>query len=290
MSITDHYSALGVLPAAELVVIAAASRALAQRYHPDKWQGDPQHAHDKMCEINEAYRVLGNAELRAAYDTQRAGSSADSFSAGRNDETESAFDAALNELEGKWSVAVAIFPDLTVLRSNLEKISNTLAFAFVTILLETKNFNDRSRIAAALERSFLQRYFGSSDAIIVYAKDLILSGERAAAKMLNELVDVMGSDVDPSLLVQNIESKFHIRAKKNVLRQRQAKSSKVLESGDYLDALEFARWLGYRVEEHSSGLLGRNLVITVTHESSAPIEFRTIKAFVSWVQGSLCRN
>ena len=35
----DYYRILGVLDDAEDIVIKAAYRALAQRYHPDRWQG-----------------------------------------------------------------------------------------------------------------------------------------------------------------------------------------------------------------------------------------------------------
>ena len=37
---TDFYQILGVLPDAEQIVITAAYRALASRYHPDRWAGD----------------------------------------------------------------------------------------------------------------------------------------------------------------------------------------------------------------------------------------------------------
>jgi curved DNA-binding protein CbpA len=36
MSSPDHYSVIGVLPTADDVVIRAAYRALAQRYHSDR--------------------------------------------------------------------------------------------------------------------------------------------------------------------------------------------------------------------------------------------------------------
>ena len=37
----DHYATLGVLPDAEDIVVRAAYRALAQRYHPDRCAADP---------------------------------------------------------------------------------------------------------------------------------------------------------------------------------------------------------------------------------------------------------
>jgi len=36
---TNHYSTLGLTPQAEPVVIKAAYRALAQHYHPDRFEG-----------------------------------------------------------------------------------------------------------------------------------------------------------------------------------------------------------------------------------------------------------
>jgi curved DNA-binding protein CbpA len=57
----DYYSILGVSPTAELVVIRAAYRALALRYHPDTWGGDKTQAENLMRELNEAYEVLSNA-------------------------------------------------------------------------------------------------------------------------------------------------------------------------------------------------------------------------------------
>ena len=52
----DHYKKLGVIQDAEDIVIKAAYRALAQRYHPDKWAGDPVTATKHMSEMNSAYR------------------------------------------------------------------------------------------------------------------------------------------------------------------------------------------------------------------------------------------
>jgi curved DNA-binding protein CbpA len=67
----DYYSILGVSPTAELVVIRAAYRALALRYHPDTWGGDKTQAENLMRELNEAYEVLSNATSRKIYDEQR---------------------------------------------------------------------------------------------------------------------------------------------------------------------------------------------------------------------------
>ena len=67
----DYYAFLGVAPAAEDIVIRAAYRAMAQRYHPDKWQGAAGEASLRMQAINAAYAVLGEPRARARYDATR---------------------------------------------------------------------------------------------------------------------------------------------------------------------------------------------------------------------------
>lgn len=64
----DAYKVLQVDPTAELIVIKAAYRALARRYHED---GDsPDVA--KMAELNRAYETLRNPVLRSQHDEERA--------------------------------------------------------------------------------------------------------------------------------------------------------------------------------------------------------------------------
>ncbi len=64
----NYYSVLEVVDDAEDIVIRAAYKALAQKYHPDKWSGDPQEANVIMNEVNEAYRILSDPVLKNAYD------------------------------------------------------------------------------------------------------------------------------------------------------------------------------------------------------------------------------
>lgn len=73
---SDYYAILGVSRDAEDVVIRAAWRALAQKYHPDKFDGPADVAQKKMQDINNAYSVLADPERRADYDR--------SFSKGSN--------------------------------------------------------------------------------------------------------------------------------------------------------------------------------------------------------------
>ena len=63
----DYYFILGAEQTASQDEIERLYKRLARRHHPDRG-GDA----EKMKAINEAYRVLGNAYTRNAYDSQRA--------------------------------------------------------------------------------------------------------------------------------------------------------------------------------------------------------------------------
>jgi hypothetical protein len=62
----DYYSILGVGETASQDEIERRYKRLAMRHHPDRG-GDA----EEMKTINEAYRVLGNAATRHAYDSQQ---------------------------------------------------------------------------------------------------------------------------------------------------------------------------------------------------------------------------
>jgi curved DNA-binding protein CbpA len=63
----DAYRILQVDPSAEQVVIQAAYRVLARRFHPD---GDEPDAH-RMAELNRAYATLRDPESRRRHDLKR---------------------------------------------------------------------------------------------------------------------------------------------------------------------------------------------------------------------------
>jgi len=65
----DLYRVLQVDPSADPDVIEAAYKRLALKYHPDHNRGDAR-AEEQMKRINEAYRVLRRADLRAVYDAR----------------------------------------------------------------------------------------------------------------------------------------------------------------------------------------------------------------------------
>lgn len=67
---TDYYAVLGVPKGASAKDIKKAYRSLAQKFHPDKNPGDSD-AELRFKELNEAYDVLGDAEMRKEYDHAR---------------------------------------------------------------------------------------------------------------------------------------------------------------------------------------------------------------------------
>ena len=64
---TSYYDILGVTPTASDIEIKKAYRKLAITTHPDKNPGDAT-AHERFQAVGEAYQVLSQKDLRAAYD------------------------------------------------------------------------------------------------------------------------------------------------------------------------------------------------------------------------------
>ena len=65
--LTTHYDALQVAHDASDAVIRAAYKCLAQKYHPDRYDGPPAEADQKTKMLNEAYSVLSDPERRKQY-------------------------------------------------------------------------------------------------------------------------------------------------------------------------------------------------------------------------------
>ncbi len=64
----DYYKVLGVSKDSSSKEIKKAYKQLVKKYHPDVFQGDKSVAENKIKEINEAYDVLSNPELKKDYD------------------------------------------------------------------------------------------------------------------------------------------------------------------------------------------------------------------------------
>ena len=65
----DPYQVLQVLPSAEQEVLHAAFRALAMKYHPDR--DSSARASRRMIELNQAYAMVREPDLRTQYDRSR---------------------------------------------------------------------------------------------------------------------------------------------------------------------------------------------------------------------------
>jgi len=64
----NYYEVLEVSQNASQEVIEKAYKALAKKYHPDRWPKDKQlYANNKLEELVEAYSVLSNVKLRQEY-------------------------------------------------------------------------------------------------------------------------------------------------------------------------------------------------------------------------------
>lgn len=203
----DYYAILGVTPQAEDIVIKAAFRALAQRYHPDRFAGSVEEATRRMSEINDAYSTLSDPVKRAAYDSeyQQSGGNEGDFNAG-----DQAADEGVQQLNADWSTAVEYYPDLVDLEAELARTSKSLAFTFRLLMISEKQFKIRRHLAETLQTSFLTTYFGENPEIIRFAKHLILKGHKDAAKALNEAVRVLGDDLESETVINRIGSKFGI--------------------------------------------------------------------------------
>ena len=193
----DYYGILGVIRTAEDIVIKAAYRALAQKYHPDKFQGSKEEAQKRMQQINEAYSVLSDSEKRKEYDRTY------TFETSEGAEDESS-EEAISDLEQIWNEIIDYFPDLVDTANELGKISRLLVQTFKYYLIESKDFSSRSDIAKHIERHYLESYFGENEKILNFGRILILCKFKVAAKRLNRAVNILGANVDADVVIDKI--------------------------------------------------------------------------------------
>ena len=101
---TDHYATLQVSRNASPEAVRRAWRKLAQKYHPDRHRGAGDAA-ARMAQINVAYGVLSDAQLRAAYDSSLASASLPGGTA----QAARGMPAAVQDKPGwSWALLVAV--------------------------------------------------------------------------------------------------------------------------------------------------------------------------------------
>lgn len=200
-----YYQILGVLDGAEDIVIRAAYKVLAQKYHPDKWKGDAGEATRKMSDINIAYETLSDARKRSSYDEQL----------GKNDfqtenkrfEDEEQFETAGEDTDA-WTLAVEFYPDLKIEFQNLSKINRSLANTYKIYLIKHQLFNKYAQVSKDMTEKYLEKYFGSHPDVRQLAKDLLLRRQYKVARFLNDVVTKMGVSVGYSQIYELLMRKF----------------------------------------------------------------------------------
>ena len=141
------YEILGVSPQAEDIVIRAAYRALAQRYHPDKADEPKEAAALRMRSIQEAYQVLSDPVSRVAYDA--------SLSNAQYEEVIFPLTQphSIANLEANaWEILLRLHPELGSNLSKLETQQMHLAKTYRSLLLELIS----EKLVANLVQSIVQ--------------------------------------------------------------------------------------------------------------------------------------
>jgi curved DNA-binding protein CbpA len=210
----NYYDVLGVSQNADDFVIKAAYKAMAQRYHPDKFANNPREAADaeaKMRQLNEAYQVLSDEAKRRDYDVWLSQNQQRNSQQSSNDAKQQA----------DWQIALRFYSDLTSFETRLAKFDTDLVTEFRSHLLATQQYERRQAIADKLEQDYLEGYFGDHPDIVNFARELLLAGKREGAKELNQMLKVVGNSVSPQTVIEQIETQHfpELKAKREAAAQ-----------------------------------------------------------------------
>lgn len=242
----NHYQVLGVLDEADDLVIRAAYVALMQRYDLAKWQGNKQVANRKLSELNDAYAVLSDRNERIEYD-QTIIKEKNKYEPPKLEQV----DITPDEADKDWKIACDYYQDLDVMHSNLQKISEQLAFTFKLSVLQSKDYGGRNQLAARLEYEYLKRYFGNDQYLIDFGKELIIEGQKEAASELNEVFRVMGEGVSADEVIERISKKFCTARYLKKLEEASLKRTELAVKNSEQDAVFSSTMLPQEYEEKS---------------------------------------
>ena len=193
----DHYQVLGLARHAEAAVVKAAYRALVSLYHPDR--NPAPDAIERIQRINIAHDVLSDPARRLAYDATLADATpppaADT-------------DDGADTIAERWKIASNFFPEIGRHHARLERLSAHLADEFQRHLLQRLQYADAAAIADRLRIEFLGRHFGTDEAVLAYAEQLLLAREVEAVRFVSQIVSVLGRSVDADSVREKVSQRF----------------------------------------------------------------------------------
>ena len=239
----SYYQVLGVLDDAEDIVIRAAYKSLAAKYHPDKWSGDKQFANARMTEINIAHDCLSNSGKRRIYDEELKFSHTGAES--KKFEDEEQFDTFEDDAE-TWDLAAEFYPNLRTEYKYLSSINKSLANTYKIYLIKHQLFNKHAQVSKDMTERYLEKYFGSSTETRKLAKDLLVRGEHKVARYLNDIVNKLGNSVTDTQIREFLLKKFPLEMGSS--RTERKKLWDRIEVGDFSaeEAIEVIRLCGFK--------------------------------------------
>lgn len=181
-----------------------------------------------MQEINEACGVLSDPTERKKYDGSRKKQEYE------QDNSKDTSDL-LKTLEKDWKVALGYFEDLNDLASQLSEYSKQLEYTFKVLVIEKKNFKNRFDLAVRLKKQYLIKYFGSNAEIQKFAEALFQTKDFGSLKKLNKAVNLLGSDVDPEVIINKINYEINVKREfhNNNSDSPLVKNAKILAANSY---------------------------------------------------------
>ena len=199
-----YYDILGISPSDDLILVTAAYKRLAKKYHPDTSLLPRSEAEEKFKAISEAYRFVRRAMAKTGQTEAYYGpSQAHSF-------TPAPSRSNSDRHGDNWGIICERHPRAKVLYEDLRKISPALSEEFKSIFLQDEYYGGIEEIASILEEEYLTRYFGNNDDIREFAKWLILNGHVSVALELNSEIVAVPVVKDSKGLIEKIIRRHNI--------------------------------------------------------------------------------
>ncbi len=164
-----YYEILEVSNNASEEVIRMAYKALARKYHPDVFSGDPQFADQKMKQLNEAFEVLSDPQQRVSYDQKlrdrhketTTQNSSTNNSSDFDDKNDHFFKCVSNKMRDAFRIMTS---------SKLLKVG-LIAFALILVILVVGNSWENTESDVLRKPPNSGEYFVGVRTITVYGED-----------------------------------------------------------------------------------------------------------------------